>query len=157
MANTRLTQAYLNQAHEKHQKDKQDEAREALDYHGFACVTADGLNQGLCYGSLVLATHISRMKSDFYRSETVDGMQEMLEFLMETTSDGCNFHRLLLDAQQEYENAIVEYTYTPAGMLRDVTGPQFWRRIHGHNLRLVNNHYTMHACNLNTFEEMLTA
>ena len=151
MGNTYIESRTLNQAHQKHQKDKQNEAAATENVFDFACVTADSLNQGLCYGSLVLATHIARMKSDYYRSETVDGMQEMIEFMMETTSGGCNLHLLLCDAREEYDNSIA------AGPFCDATGPQLWRRIHGHNLILVNKDYTMHACNLNTFEEMLTA
>jgi hypothetical protein len=144
------------QAHEKHQDDKQNEATKAMNLYNFAHVTSDGLNQGLCYGSLVLATHIARMKSGYYRSDTIDGMIELLDFIMETTSDGCNFNRLLCDARAEYESDILEYTKTDAGKKRDVTGVQFWRALHGHNLLLANRFYTMHACNLNAFEEMLT-
>jgi hypothetical protein len=146
---------YMN-AHLKHQDDRQIEAQSAPNLYSLAEVTRVTLNQGLCYGSLVLATHIARMKSGYYASDTIMGMTEVLEYLMETTTEGCNFYRLLQEARKEYENDIAIVSKTAAGKKRDVTGLGYWRKIHGHNLLLANKYYTMHACNLNVFEEMLT-
>jgi len=146
---------YLH-AHQKHQDDKQSEAQRVNHIHDFTDTTRENLNQGLCYGSLVLATHIARMKSGYYVSDTVTGMIEMVDFLMETTSTGCNFHRLLNEARLEYEDSVSDFTGTPLGKKRDVSGVQYWRAIHGHSLVASNKFYTMHACNLNAFEEILT-
>jgi hypothetical protein len=146
---------YLH-AHLKHQDDKQFEAQSAENFFTLAKVTCGNLTQGLCYGSLVLATHIARMKSGYYASDTIMGMAEMLEYLMETTTDGCNFYRLLQNARDEYDIDMADFSKTPAGMRRNVTGLGYWRGLHGNNLLLANKYYTMHACNLNAFEEMLT-
>jgi hypothetical protein len=146
------------QAHEKHHVDKAIEARKATNRHLFASITADSLNQGLCYGSLVLSTHISRMRSNYYRSDTIDGMQEILDFIMETTADGCNMHRLLCDAREQYEQDLQDETEQEnMDMKRDMSGVQFWRGIHGHNILKANYWYTMHSCNLNAFEELFTS
>ena len=145
------------QAHEKHHTDKAEEARKANNRYDFTLITKESQKQGLCYGSLVLSTHIARMRSNYYRSDTIDGMQDMLDYVMETTEDGCNFHTLLCAAREQYERDLVDENPNLDISKRDVSGVQFWRAVHGHNIIKANYWNTMHSCNLNAFEEMLTS
>ena len=144
------------QGHIKHQADKENDARAAGNLFDFARITSDGQAQGLSFGSLGLATHISHIKSGYYASDTIKGVAPIVEWLSETSVDGCNLFRLLRDACLEYETSQKDFSVTPAGLLRNVTGLQYWRDIHGHTIRDANRSYTMHACNLDVFEEMLT-
>jgi hypothetical protein len=144
------------QGHVKHQGDKQNEASMATDLYDFVYTTVGGQTQGLSFGSLGLATHISHIKSGYYASDTIMGLSAIVEFLSETTAQGCNFYRLLCAARDAYENDQSEFNSTPDGLKRDVSGRQYWRAIHTHSMLVANKSYTMHACNLNVFEEMLT-
>ena len=142
--------------HLKHCEDKARESDTAGTMFDLADTTREALIQGHSFGSLALATHISHVKSGYFASDTVKGLAEILEYLSETSKDGCNFHRLLRSAREEYIADVAEFSKTPAGKMQDAVGLQYWRMIHGHNMLIANRSYTMHACNLNVFEEMLT-
>jgi hypothetical protein len=144
------------QGHMKHQDDKQKEARGARCLRDFAKITSAGQAQGHSFGSLGLATHVSHIKSGYYASDTIKGAAPIIEYLTETTKDGCNFFRLLNAARDEYESDQKDFLTTRPGLMRDATGLQYWRHIHGHTMLVANRSYTMHACNLDVFAEMLT-
>ena len=144
------------QGHLKHGADKSNDAYKATDFTQFARTTRETQLQGHSFGSLGLATHVSHIKSGYFASETVKGLSDILEYLSETTKNGCNFFRLLNEARADYIADNVEFSKTPEGLMRDASGLQYWRAIHGHNMLVANRSYTMHACNLNVFEEMLT-
>jgi hypothetical protein len=145
------------QGHLKHQNDKQKEAGLSTSMKDFVEKTHSAQLQGHSFGSLALATHVSYMKSGYYASDTIKGMSDILEYLSETTIEGCNFFRLLQSARADYEEDMAKFSDSPATLTREVSGLQYWRAIHGHTILVANRSYTMHAVNLNVFEEMLTS
>ena len=150
-------------SHVKHQVDKQKELLAAVNLRQFAKITSATMKQGRAFGATVLATHLARSKSGYYTSDTVKGIETIITYLSESTMSGCTFNRQLRDAREKYEKVLrggmstEDLKRDPKMLRRDVSGCQYWRGIHGHYLLDVNRFYTMHAANLNTFEEMLTS
>ncbi|KAJ1466780.1 hypothetical protein T484DRAFT_1860663, partial [Baffinella frigidus] len=146
---------------ERQQSDKEIECTKSNSIWELADTTRSGQVQAFTYGSLVLATHIAHIKSGFYVSDTVKGMEQIVTFLKETNLEGCKLHRLLKSASEAYEEdiraAISQVSNVQKGSYRDVTGVQYWRNIHSTNMLHANRYYTMHATNLNVFQELITS
>jgi hypothetical protein len=146
---------------ERQQTDKNLECSKANSLFDLADTTRNGQLQAYTYGSLVLATHIAHVKSGYYMSETVKGMEAIVTYLKETNQDGCQLHRLLCSAKAAYEEdvraGISQVSTVQKGIYRDVAGVQYWRNIHSTNMLHANRFYTMHATNLNVFQELLTS
>jgi hypothetical protein len=147
------------QSHMRHQHDKQQEALKANNVWEFTVATRTGQRQAAMHGSLVLATHLARVKSGYYRSDNIKGVDTIIDFMSESDSDGCTFHRFLREARVVYESDIASEANGVVGdpKLRNMSGCSYWRGVHTHNLLNANRHYTMNATNLNTFAEMLTS
>ena len=146
---------------ERQQNDKHFEGTKANTLLELADITASGQLQAYTYGSLVLATHLAHIKSGYYVSDSVKGMEAILNYLKETNQDGSQLHRLLVSAAASYEEdvraGISQVATVQKGIYRDVAGVQYWRNIHSTNLLHANRYYTMHATNLNVFQELLTS
>ncbi|KAJ1468616.1 hypothetical protein T484DRAFT_3629631 [Baffinella frigidus] len=146
---------------ERQQSDKNLEGSRANSLFELADITRSGQLQAFTYGSLVLATHIAHIKSGYYMSDTVKGMEAIVTYLKETNQDGCQLHRLLCAAKASYEEDVVagisQVPTVQKGPFRDVAGVQLWRNIHATNMLHANRFYTMHATNLNVFLELLTS
>ena len=84
-----------------------------------------------------------------------------MTYLKEANQDGCQLHRLLVSARTLYEEdvkaGIFQVPSVQKGPFRDVAGVQYWRNVHATNMLHANRFYTMHAANLNVFQELLTS